>query len=167
MYEGLPVVVKSLMVTNTGKASVIIERVETELLAVTQDQESRVYLESDYAFDQMNTTLRTQDPDYVTRGEDSNYQPTDMPTQPLLVKSHYPRGPGAHLGPGGVFTSFRTFELLHDSDDRERRGLALRQMYRKLVPQAQENPSSCTCAHPTQRPCVWRWISVPRSDLRW
>lgn len=140
MYEGLPVVAKWLTVTNAGKQPVVIDQLETEILAVTQDQESRLYLESDYAFYQMNTTLRTKDPDYVTRAEESNYPPTDTPAQPLLIKSHYPRGPGVRLGPGAVFTSFRTFELLHDTDDRERRGLALRQMYRRLVPQAQENP---------------------------
>jgi hypothetical protein len=118
MYDGLPVVSKWLTVTNTGKEPVVIDRLETEVLAVTQEQESRLYLESDYAFYQMNTTLRTDDPDYVTRAEDSNYPPTDTPPQPLLIKSHYPRGPGVQVGPGAAFTSFRTFELLHDSDDR-------------------------------------------------
>src|SRR5262249_22294805 len=140
MYEGLPVVGKWLTVTNAGKEPVVSDRLEDEVLGVRQEQASRLYLEGKYAFYQMNTPLRADDPDYVTRAEDSNYGPTDTPAQPLLLKSHYPRGPGVRLGPGAVFTSFRTFELLHDADDRERRGLALRQMYRRLVPQTQENP---------------------------
>ncbi len=44
------------------------------------------------------------------------------------------------IAPGGSFESFRTFELLHDSTERERRGLALRRMYRTLAPWSPENP---------------------------
>ena len=41
---------------------------------------------------------------------------------------------------GGSFESFRCFELVHDSTDRERRGLALRRMYRTIAPWVTENP---------------------------
>ena len=58
---------------------------------------------------------------------------------PMLI-SHYPLGPGVRLQPGEAFTSFRTFEILHDSDDRERKGLARRKMYRTVAPQITENP---------------------------
>ena len=37
------------------------------------------------------------------------------------------------LEPGQTFESFRTFELLHDSEDRERKGLARRKMYRTVA----------------------------------
>ncbi len=36
--------------------------------------------------------------------------------------------------------SHRTYELLFDSDDRERRGLALRRLYRTIAPWVTENP---------------------------
>ena len=58
----------------------------------------------------------------------------------LLMTSHYPLGPGVSLQPGETFKSFRTFEILHDSDDRERKGLARRKMYRTVAPQVTENP---------------------------
>ena len=60
-----------------------------------------------------------------------------------------PRGragsPGAQIGPTGFhgtyFTTFRTYTLLHDSDDLERQGLAVRRMYRVLAPQVTETPT--------------------------
>ena len=58
--------------------------------------------------------------------------------------SSYPLGPGAEVGPGGFhgtnFTSFHTYVLVHDTDDTERQGLAMRKMYRTLAPQVTENP---------------------------
>ena len=81
------------------------------------------------------------DADYKTQ-VDYHYQ------MPLLMTSRYPLGPGVTLQPemtsaslpGETFTSFRTFEILHDSDDRERKGLARRKMYRTVAPQVTENP---------------------------
>lgn len=49
-------------------------------------------------------------------------------------------GPDQEVAPGGVFESFRVFELLIDSDERERRSLAQRRMYRAIAPWTNENP---------------------------
>ncbi|MCB0852960.1 MAG: hypothetical protein KDD63_12110, partial [Bacteroidetes bacterium] len=49
-------------------------------------------------------------------------------------------GPNQIIEPGKNFTSFRTFILPYDSYDRERRGLAMRRMYRTLAPWTTENP---------------------------
>ncbi|HXR10455.1 MAG TPA: hypothetical protein VN792_06740, partial [Candidatus Acidoferrales bacterium] len=59
---------------------------------------------------------------------------------PCLLKCAPPIGPEQEIQPGGVFESFRVFELVHDSTDRERRGLATRRAYRALAPWVQENP---------------------------
>ena len=59
---------------------------------------------------------------------------------PCLLETHPEIGPDQVIEPGGTFESFRTFVLLHDSTERERRGLALRRMYRTLAPWSQENP---------------------------
>lgn len=45
-----------------------------------------------------------------------------------------------NLMTGKSFESFRVFELVHDSTDRERRGLALRRLYRTVAPWVTENP---------------------------
>jgi hypothetical protein len=69
-----------------------------------------------------------------------------------MLSSTYPPGaanggPAAQIGTnpatafhGNNFTSFYTYTLLHDSDDSERQGLAVRKMYRTLAPQITENP---------------------------
>ena len=48
-----------------------------------------------------------------------------------------PRYPGTE---GGVFTSFKTIELVLDSTEKERTGLAVRRLKRLLAPASQENP---------------------------
>ncbi len=59
---------------------------------------------------------------------------------PCLLECSPPIGPEAEIKPGENFESFRVFELVHDSTERERRGLAMRRAYRALAPWAQENP---------------------------
>lgn len=49
-------------------------------------------------------------------------------------------GPDQDVASDGVFESFRAFELLLDSTERERRTLAQRRMYRTIAPWTQENP---------------------------
>lgn len=51
-----------------------------------------------------------------------------------------PTGPGVTLKPGESCKSFTVFELLHDSTDRERRGLGVRKVYRALAPWTTESP---------------------------
>ena len=58
---------------------------------------------------------------------------TDTPTIVVAVQSKLPLGPNVRVESGETFTSFRTFELLPDSQERERRGLALRRMYRTIA----------------------------------
>ena len=59
---------------------------------------------------------------------------------PCLLETHAEIGPDQAIEPGGAFESFRTFVLIDDSTERERRGLALRRMYRTIAPWSQENP---------------------------
>jgi len=133
LYNGIPAMSKRIVVTNDGPAERVLTGLETELLAVNEQEKARVAIESDYAFNTMVTTQWGPDADYLTQ---VNYERTS----PVLMTSRYPRGPGVRLRPGESFESFRTFELFHDSDDRERRGLARRRTMRLLAPQATENP---------------------------
>lgn len=62
---------------------------------------------------------------------------------PCLLVVEPTRGPDVVVADGGTFESFRTFELVHDGrrgGGRERRGLALRRMYRTVAPWVTENP---------------------------
>jgi hypothetical protein len=40
------------------------------------------------------------------------------------------------IAPGESLDTFRVFELIHDSSERERQGMAVRRMYRTLAPWA-------------------------------
>jgi hypothetical protein len=133
MYQGLPVICKWVSVENGTKRTVTVDSLECEVLAVNEQERHRLHVESDYAFAGMNTTVWGPDPEYTSQ-IDYEYQ------LPVLLTSKAPLGPAARVEPGGTFESFRTFELLQDSDDRERRGMARRRMYRTLAPQVTENP---------------------------
>ncbi|MCL5096866.1 MAG: LamG domain-containing protein, partial [Candidatus Omnitrophica bacterium] len=56
-----------------------------------------------------------------------------------LMVSRIPVGPAQSVSPGQRFQSHITFELLQDSNDRERRSLGVRRMYRVLCPQVNES----------------------------
>ncbi|HRQ19449.1 MAG TPA: hypothetical protein PL085_20395, partial [Agriterribacter sp.] len=165
MYEGMPVIRKWLTVKNNKGREIVVNKMECEVLAVSQDQESRLHVESDYAFaavnntpeasgstlypsDDKNNTARfgygtthwVVDPDYNTWA-------THNPAEDLFLKNphfnlllstlHF--GPSAHVANDSLFHSFSTFELLHDNDDQERQTLANRRLYRKLAPQVSES----------------------------
>jgi len=149
MYDGIPLMAKWLTIRNDSPQPVTLNTFIGEILAVV-DYKSTVenlgqwdyptlHVESDYTFCGMSpsgaskTTRWLPDPQYTTQ---VNYNFSS----PVMLVSQPPLGPDAIIAPGGSFVSFRTFELIHDSTDRERQGLALRRMYRTLAPWATENP---------------------------
>jgi len=133
LYQGIPVLSKWITVHNEGQKPIQLDALSCEILAVTEQEKHRLHVESDYAFSAVETTLWGPDEDYMTQ---VNHH---LRTQ-MLVTSHYPLGPGILLQPGETFESFRTFEILQDSDDRDRKGLARRKMFRTVAPQITENP---------------------------
>ncbi|MGV8095404.1 MAG: hypothetical protein AB2L24_26425 [Mangrovibacterium sp.] len=56
-----------------------------------------------------------------------------------LLTSTLPMGPNTIIDKTNPFKSFITFELLHDNDDRERKSLGHRRLYKKLAPQTTES----------------------------
>ena len=133
LFDGIPALAKWITVRNAGQDEIVIDKLEGEVLAVTEDEKPRLHVESDFAFSGCKTTEWGPDKEYTS-------QVDFQLRMPLLLKSTYPLGPGIHLAPGEEFESFRTLEILQDSDDRERRGLARRRVYRTLAPQVTENP---------------------------
>ena len=79
----------------------------------------------------INNNGEFNDPDYSNLKKGSN-----MKSKSRL----YPRVTGPN-----PFTSFRVFELVTDSDDRERVALSRHRMTRLLAPQTQENPIFFHC----------------------
>ena len=133
LYQGIPVLSKWVTIRNESQKPMQLDALSCEILAVNEQETHRLHVESDYAFSGMETTQWGPDADYKTQ-VDYHYQ------MPLLMTSRYPLGPGVILQPGETFKSFRTFEILHDSDEGERQGLARRKMYRTVAPQVTENP---------------------------
>lgn len=149
LYDGIPLLSKRIVVRNQGSQTVTLDTFTSELLAAVEfesvvDKRDRweypnLHVQSDYSFRGMDTQTANQttrwviDPEYTTQVNASS-------TTPCLLESRPPIGPSAQIPPGGRFESFRTFELAHDSTDRERKGLAVRQMYRRVAPWIAENP---------------------------
>lgn len=166
IYDGYPILAKWVTVENESNASITIDKMDVEVLAIVERESEvnrarsvkprkyqnhidpndlkemtypRFHVQSDYAFNGMTykssdqTTYWVPDPDYETQ---VNYDRT----WPHMLTCRYPYGPGVEVKPGETFESFRVFEMLHDSDETERRGLAIRKLHRVLAPWSTENP---------------------------
>ncbi|HRI21028.1 MAG TPA: alpha-galactosidase, partial [Panacibacter sp.] len=99
-----------------------------------------IYVETNYAFnnamryDISDQTTHWQTDSVYTSQVNYNYQ------TPCLLEVYPEKVTGIELQPGAIFKSVRTHELLMDSYDRERRGLAIRKMYATVAPWTTENP---------------------------
>lgn len=152
LYDGIPLICKWLSIENSGQKTVKLNKVLNEVLAVHEEESSvagatekmktphNIYIESNYAFnDAMNARLSDQTTHWKKDSTYTSQVSYELKT-PCLLEVYPPVGPGIGLDPGKTFKSMRTNELLLDSYDRERNGLAQRMMYRKIVPWATENP---------------------------
>ena len=152
LFEGLPLMAKWLTIENNGTAVIKIDRVKSEILAMVEEESAVVgstevmkkpqgiYFETNYAF---NNAMRYDISDQTTHWKaDSTYtsQVNYNYTTPCLLEVYPEKAPGIELKPGENFNSVRTYELLLDSYDRERRGLAIRKMYRTIAPWTTANP---------------------------
>ncbi len=152
LYDGIPLIVKSVRVENNSGHSIKVGRVTNEILALVEEESAVVgspeqmkkqhgiYVETNYAF---NNAMRYDLSDQTTHWlADSAYtsQVNYNYQTPCLLEIYPEKVNGIVLNTGEVFKSVRSYELLMDSYDRERRGLAIRQMYRTAAPWTTENP---------------------------
>jgi hypothetical protein len=152
LYDGAPLICKWLRIENNGKETIKLNKVINEVIAAHEEESTvdgnpiemkrphGIYIESNYAFNNsMNARLSDQTTHWNT---DSTYtsQVNYNYKTPCLLEVYPPVGPGIELAPGNTFKSIRTNELLLDSYDRDRNGLAQRMMYRKIAPWSTENP---------------------------
>ncbi|MBK8178779.1 MAG: alpha-galactosidase [Planctomycetes bacterium] len=151
LYDGLPCFAKWIEVHNGTAREIRLEHFWSELLAAVEGEskvETRpgipyrlpnLWVETDYACggsdeDAQRFGLRwVADPRYTSQ---VNY----LLQTPCLLECGPAVGPDQTLAPGATFESFRTFLLLHDSEDRSRNGLARCRMYRTIAPWTSENP---------------------------
>jgi hypothetical protein len=152
IFDDLPLIGKYLTLVNNGDSTVEINQVVNEILAVVEEESAvvgstekmkkphQLYVENNFAFNNaMHAELSSQathwkpDPLYTSQ---VNY---DLLT-PSIMEVYPEEGIGITLNPGDDFKSIRTYELVLDSYDRERNGLARRKMYRALAPWTLQNP---------------------------
>ncbi len=149
MYQGIPLMCKWLTIHNGSDRVIRLNSFTSEILAMVEYESHvenyqrwnlpNIHVESDYAYGGMNglvanhTTFWERDPDYQTQ--------VSYPREnPCLLESRPPIGPDVAILPHQSFLSFRTYELIFDSTERERKGLTMRRMYRTIAPWITENP---------------------------
>lgn len=152
IYDGLPLMVKSLSIENHGDKTFKLDTVVNEALGLVEEDSAvdgkfaslkkpqGIYFETNYAF---NNAMRYEQSDQTTHWKpDTSYtsQVNYALRTPVLMENYEDKGPGIELKPGETFNSVRTCELLMDSYDREARGMEVRKMYSAVAPWTLENP---------------------------
>ncbi|RYG06030.1 MAG: alpha-galactosidase [Chitinophagaceae bacterium] len=152
IYDGLPLIVKWISLENQSGQPVKLDRVVNEIIGTVEEESAVVgteaqmkkphgiYIETNYAF---NNAMRYELSDQTTHWKkDSLYTSQvnyDYKT-PCLLEVYPENAPGIVIGATENYSSVRTFELLIDSYDRERRALMIRKMYRVVAPWVSQNP---------------------------
>ncbi len=149
LYEGLPAFGKWIEIANDSAKPVRLNRFWVEKLAVVEaesivDRTDRwqypnLTVMTDYSFGGMSVVNATKTVDWTDDPEYGTQVNYELKT-PCVLEVRPPLGPDTEIGAGKSFTSFHSFLLLHDSTDKERKGLAVRQFYRRLAPWTTENP---------------------------
>jgi hypothetical protein len=151
LYDGIPLFCKWLTVKNASAKTVVVNRFTSEILAAVEgggDVENQngwtipnIYVETDYAFMQsmfgdgknIFGAYWEKDPTFKTQISWS------LLTR-CLLEVRPPKGPEQSVATGETFESFRAWELIYDSFDKQRNTLAKMKMYRTIAPWSQENP---------------------------
>ena len=149
MYDAVPVLAKWLTVHNGSERTIRLDRFTSELLAVVEVESivdsttdhmlPGIEVLSDYMFGGMSAKDANHVAHWVADAEYST-QVNYRREAPMMLAIRPPVGPSVRIEPGQTFESFRAFEVVYDSTERERNGLALRRAFRTIAPWCTENP---------------------------
>ena len=150
MCDGIPLLAKWLEIRNGSERPVTVNTFTSEILAAVE-YESQVesagvienpyiQVESDYSFVSTHPGSGSNQVAHWIPDKQYTTQVNYRLDAPVLLETRPPLGPAQVVPPGGAFETFRIFELIHDTTERERRGMAVRRMYRTLAPWTTENP---------------------------
>ncbi len=152
IFDNIPLISKSVELRNHSKETIQINQVSNEYLAVVEEESAvvgatdkmktnhQLYIESNFAF---NNSMHPEISNQSTHWQiDSSYtsQVNYQLMTPAILEVFPDKGYGIELKPNQGFQSIKTYELILDSYDRERNGLARRKMYRTIAPWTQQNP---------------------------
>jgi hypothetical protein len=149
MVDGIPSLLKQLEIRNHSSKSIRLNRFKSEILGLVEAEsevdsfKNWVYPNidafSDLSFNGMTAVGANKaiqwatDPDYKT-------QVSYNLETPCVLESSPPLGPDLLIPAGQSFTSHRTYEIIHDSSDRERKTLGIRRLFRTFAPWSTESP---------------------------
>ncbi|MCL3779914.1 hypothetical protein EMN47_05865 [Prolixibacteraceae bacterium JC049] len=150
LYDNMPLFCKWITVENNSGKEIVINTFKSEILAAVEPESTvdprekwrypNITVETDYVFGGMSSEniLKSsiawnKDPEYKTQVNYSRITP-------CLLEAYPKYGPDQEVIAGGKFESFRTWELLNDSWDAERKGLEHRKLMRAMAPWITENP---------------------------
>jgi hypothetical protein len=150
LYDGMPVFSKWIRLVNKSATEITINTFKSEILAATESESAvdakkkwelpNITVESDYNFGGMtNESLYRSS---IAWNIDTLYktQVSYERTTPCLLEAYPKYGPDQKIQSGQSFESFRIWELIHSSWEREHKSLEHRRMLRALAPWATENP---------------------------
>lgn len=152
IFDGIPLLSKWVSIENKSDESFKLTQVVNEILATPEEESAvvgkpekmkkpqKLYIENNYAY---NNAMRYELSDQATHWKiDSSYtsQVNYNYETPCVVEVYPTLGVGINLAPKDNYKSIRSYELLLDSYDRERNGLARRKMYRTIAPWTTQNP---------------------------
>ncbi|MFN4315727.1 MAG: alpha-galactosidase [Chitinophagaceae bacterium] len=152
LYQGLPLLCKWVSVENGTGRTLRVDRLKNEILALVEEEsavvgrpeqmktQQGIYVETNYAFNNaMRYAISDQTTHWITDSTYSSQVNYNYET-PCILEVYPDHAPGIDLLQGEQFESVRSYELLMDSYDRERRGIAIRKMYRTIAPWVTANP---------------------------
>lgn len=142
IYDGIPVICKSIEVTNTGDEDVIVQHLKTEVLPVKIENKEALYMESN--FNGSNANHDRNNGRYVVaqweEKEDYGQQISQYAYQSYGQPVTKEFGPAYRLKKDQKFQAFRIYELFQSSSYYEWKQLEVKKMYRVLFPQSGDNP---------------------------
>lgn len=152
LFDNIPLVAKYLTIENDGKQAYKIDQVKHELLALVEEESAvvgatekmkkqhQLYIESNFAFNNaMHAELSNQSSHWKMDSTYTSQVNYNLET-PAILEVYPDKGVGITLAPNQEFESIRSYELVLDSYDRERNGLARKKMYRTIAPWVLQNP---------------------------
>ncbi len=150
LYDGIPLICKWISVENNSDRAVTINKFKSEILALAEPESMvddkkhwllpNITIETDYQFGGMSS--ENPEKSSFSWSLDSLYltQVNYNRLMPCLLECYPKYGPEQQIGEGEIFESYRTWELVNDSYDRERKTLGHRRMMRAMAPWVTENP---------------------------
>lgn len=124
IFDGMPVIRKSLYVRNNSRGTVVVERAETEALALNHTGALRYYLESDYT---------------GSNGNGFSWD-TSLHREGNTVSARFDMGPDYDLPAGETFRGMQVYELYCQSTCFDHRMNEVQNMYRRVAPWVCEAP---------------------------